>query len=188
MKNKIKTVQFKRKRKGLTNYKKRQQLLISRQCRVIVRKTNKHLILQAATFDPKGDKVLITITTKDLEKQGWKGNTKNTSAAYLIGLIFGKKAKEKGIKKLIPDLGIYTPVKGCKLFAALKGIKDAGAEISLSETVVPSEDRIKGQHLVKWAEKANEKDPNHFKKYAKKTLDIKKLVQHFEEIKNKILK
>lgn len=177
---KIKNITLKRKRKGITNYKKRKQLLMSGQCRAVIRKTNKHIITQAVTFNPKGDKVLTTITTKELEKLGWKANTKNTSAAYLIGLLFGKKLKEKGIKKTIPDVGMYTTVKGCKLFAVIKGIKDAGINIPISESVIPSEERIKGKHIEEWAEKAN----NQFQK----TLQTaKKITEHFEKIKNKIL-
>lgn len=161
---------------------------MSGQCRIIIRKTNKHIIIQAAEYTPIGDKIVLTITTKELEKKGWKGNTKNTSAAYLVGLLFGKQLKEKKITKITPDLGMYTTVKGCKLFAVLKGLKDAGLEVQINEKILPSEDRIKGKHLSAWAEKAKEKDKNHFQNYKKKSLDIKKLAEHFEEVKSKILK
>ncbi len=183
-----KTISFKRRRLGKTNYKTRKQLLTSSNHRAIVRRTNKHIILQAASYAPTGDKIILTITTKELEKKGWKGNTKNTSAAYLVGLLFGKKIKEKGISKVTPDLGMYTTVKGCKLFAVLKGIKDAGVNVPVSNKILPGEDRIKGKHISLWAEKANEKDKNHFQKYKKKSLDAKKITEHFEEVKNKILK
>ncbi|MBI5065075.1 50S ribosomal protein L18 [Candidatus Woesearchaeota archaeon] len=184
----MKTIQFKRKRKGKTDYKKRIQLLSSYACRVVVRKTNKHIITQAVNFTPKGDAVILTITTKDLQKLGWKGNTKNISASYLCGLLFGKKLKEKGTKKAIADLGMHTTVKGAKIFAVLKGVKDAGIDLPIGSTVVPSEDRIKGKHIENWSEKAKEHDKNQFQSYKKSNLDPKTLSKHFEEIKNKILK
>jgi large subunit ribosomal protein L18 len=47
------------------------------------------------------------------------------------------------------DIGRYPPVTGSKIFAALKGIVEAGVECPYSEEKKPSDDRILGKHLSK---------------------------------------
>jgi large subunit ribosomal protein L18 len=58
-------------------------------------------------------------------------------------------AVKKGIKEGILDIGRYRPTKGSKLFAALKGVIDAGIECPYDEKKVPSEERLTGTHLNK---------------------------------------
>ena len=41
------------------------------------------------------------------------------------------------------------PTKGSRIFASLKGILDAGIDIPHNEEVLPSEERIKGEHIDK---------------------------------------
>ena len=141
------TVPYRRKREGKTNYKKRLEYLKSKQLRLVIRKTNKHMILQIVQYHPDGDKVLLGVSSKKLETHGWKHSEKNTPACYLIGLIFAKAAKQHKVKKAILDLGLQTPIKGSRLYAALKGVIDGGIEIPASDTVFPTEERINGQHL-----------------------------------------
>ena len=45
------------------------------------------------------------------------------------------------------DIGLYTPRKGARIFAALKGVVDAGIEVPYGEEIVPSEDRLYGKHI-----------------------------------------
>ena len=45
------------------------------------------------------------------------------------------------------DIGLRTPVKGGNLFAALKGMLDAGVDVPHGEEVIPSEDRLAGKHI-----------------------------------------
>jgi len=75
------------------------------------------------------------------------------------------KTKDKKIKKAVLDLGLQSSTKGNKLYAALKGVLDAGIEIPHDTKLFPSEERIKGEHL---------KD--------------KKVAQDFEKLKNKLIK
>ncbi|EDY35873.1 hypothetical protein ABOONEI_1072, partial [Aciduliprofundum boonei T469] len=82
-----------------------------------------------------------------LKKYGWKGSFKNTPAAYLTGYLAGKLALKKGIEEAVLDIGLQSPVKGSRVFAALKGMVDAGLYVPHSEEVYPSEDRIKGEHI-----------------------------------------
>ena len=141
------TVRFRRRREGRTNYHTRLKLLKSRTPRLVVRRTNKYVIAQINSFDLKGDITLAHANSFELKKHGWKFGLKNTTAAYLTGLLVGKKAVEAGVEKAIFDMGIYTPTKGAKVFAALKGASDAGLKIQFEDKLVPSEDRISGKHL-----------------------------------------
>jgi len=57
--------------------------------------------------------------------------------------------KGKGINEGVLDTGRYIPVTGSKLFAALKGVVDAGIECPHGEDKLPNEERITGGHLNK---------------------------------------
>ncbi len=45
------------------------------------------------------------------------------------------------------DIGLREPTKGGVVFAALKGLVDAGLEVPHSDEMLPSEDRITGKHM-----------------------------------------
>lgn len=159
------TVPYRRKLEGKTNYKKRLSQLMSGELRVIIRKSLKNIQIQIIDYDPDGDKVLLTVTTKELKKLDWNEPLGNIPSAYLVGLLAAKKAKEKKIEKGIIDLGLQRT--GSRIYAAIKGLKDGGLDIPCSEEVFPKEDRIKGQHIADY----------------KKT-DI---VKNFEAVKAKIM-
>ncbi len=141
------TIPYRRKREGKTNYKKRLELLKSSKPRLVIRRTNKNIIAQLIEYHPDGDKIIIGLTSKRLEKMGWKHDKKNIPAAYLTGLLLGKEANKKGIKEAILDIGLQTPHKGSRIYAALKGAIDAGMNIPSSEEVFPPEERLTGQHI-----------------------------------------
>ncbi len=146
-KHRIHVVPFRRKREGKTNYKKRLTLLTSRKHRLIIRRTNKYIIIQVADYTPIGDKNLVYFNSINLKKETWKFSCKNIPAAYLAGLLAGKKALEKDIKEAILDIGLQTPVNGSKIYAALKGVLDAGVNVPHSGEIFPPEDRLTGKHL-----------------------------------------
>jgi len=158
-------VKFRRRREGKTSYKTRLALLKSNLPRLVIRKTNSQIIAQIVDYKEKGDLTKAHVNSKDLQKLDWKNSISNTPAAYLTGLLLGKKAKDKKIKKAVLDLGLQSSTKGNKLYAALKGVLDAGIEIPHDTKLFPSEERIKGEHL---------KD--------------KKVAQDFEKLKNKLIK
>ncbi len=149
----IYTVRYRRQRDGRTDYKKRLNLLKGKVDRLVIRKTNTKIILQAVRYNPDGDKVLLTVNSSELKKMGWSHTCKNIPAAYLAGLLFAKKAKENKIGKLILDLGLISPYKGSKAFSAVKGVIDGGLNVPVSEEVFPSEERLKGDHVVAYLEK-----------------------------------
>jgi len=184
------TVQYRRKRSGKTDYKKRLSLLSGKKLRLVIRRSNKHILLQAVIFENKGDKVVLSAHTQELEKQGWKGNTGNSSAAYLCGLLFSKKAKAKKITELIPDIGMQTSVKGSLIYAALKGINDGGLKVPCAQEVYPEEKRIKGEHIAQHAKvlKGNVTAyQKYFARYLKVGLAPEELPKHFEQIKKSLM-
>jgi len=140
-------VPFRRKREGKTNYKKRLNLLKSRVTRLVVRPSNKHMLVQLVDYKENGDVVISTAYSKELKKFGWDFATGNLPAAYLTGLLCGFRGQEKGVKRAILDLGLFPSVKGSRSYAALKGAIDSGLKIPVGEGVLPDEKRISGEHI-----------------------------------------
>lgn len=140
----------KRRRQAKTDYRKRLVLLKSKSPRVVVRKTNRYIILQIIESKHAKDNVLYSVNTKELLKLGWpeekKGSLKSISASYLGGLLLGKKAKELK-ERVILDTGLIPNTKGSRVYAAVKGLSDSGIEIKYNEKIMPSEDRIQGKHI-----------------------------------------
>ena len=137
-----------RRRENKTDYKARRILLTSGLPRIVVRRTNKYYILQAVESDEAQDKVLATITSKDLLKNGWDakagGSLKSVPAGYLTGLLMAKKL---GKGKYIMDLGMARTFKGGRVFSVVKGLVDGGLDIPANKKVFPTEERLNGDHL-----------------------------------------
>ena len=139
-------IPLKRRRENKTNYKKRLALLKSEGTRLVIRKSLSNMMVQFVDFNVKGDQTVACAFSTELKKLGWE-KTGNLPAAYLTGLLAGKKAREKKIESAVLDLGLQTSTKGSRLYAALKGVIDSGVNVPHSEKVLPSEDRIKGKHI-----------------------------------------
>ncbi len=140
-------IQFRRRREKKTNYKKRLALLKSGKTRVVIRKRLKNISVQFINYNPKGDETIASAFSTELKKFGWEGSRGNLPAAYLTGFLAGKRAKEKNINEAILDIGLQTSTKGSRIYAALKGVLDAGVKVPCSQEILPSEDRIKGKHI-----------------------------------------
>ncbi|MEM2918960.1 MAG: 50S ribosomal protein L18 [Candidatus Altiarchaeota archaeon] len=138
-------VDYRRKREGKTNYKKRLGLLKSGKSRLVVRKSNRYITAQIVDYNAEGDKVVLTTRSSELKKFNWRFSMKNTPAAYLTGLIIGYKAKAKDIKSAILDIGLQKSTKGSCIYSLVKGAIDAGLEIPVGEEIFPDEDRITGK-------------------------------------------
>ena len=189
-KSKIFTVKYKRKREGKTNYKKRLNYIKSNLPRVVIRPSLKHVLLQIVEFHQNGDKILFSTNSQELKKLGWKASTGNIPAAYLTGLLCGTKIKGK-VKEIIADLGLNSVITNSRLFAAIKGLVDAGIKINVSEEVLPKQEKISGKVIADYASKLSkdkEKYEKQFSLYLKNKLKPEELPKHFEEIKSKILK
>ena len=141
-------VKPRRRREGRTDYRKRLNLLRSGKTRLVVRKTLNNTIIQFIEYKEGGDNILVSANSSELKKKyGWKFSTSTTPAAYLTGLLAGKKAKDRGIGECVFDVGRHAPVKGSRIFASLKGVTDSGINCPHSEEKIPTEDRIMGKHL-----------------------------------------
>ncbi len=137
---------FKRRRLKKTDYKKRLAMIKSEKTRVVIRKQLNNLSVQFIDYEGKGDKTLVSAFSAELKKFGWT-RTGNVPASYLTGLLAGKRAKDKKIEEAILDLGLHRSTKGSRIYAALKGVLDAGVNVAHSEEVLPDEKRIKGAHI-----------------------------------------
>jgi len=124
--------------------------LLSRKPRVVVRKSNKYIRMQLISADKLGDKTLVSVISSELEKYDYKGGKCNIPAAYLTGLLFGKRAKEAGFDNAIFDIGLHTPVRGSDVYATLKGVLDSGMPVPHDPAVFPADERIKGEHIAKF--------------------------------------
>jgi large subunit ribosomal protein L18 len=143
-------VKPRRRREGVTDYRKRLKLLKSRKVRLVVRKSIKNTLIQMVEYRESGDYILTCANSKELiSKYNWKFSTSTTPAAYLTGILAGSRAKKVGIKVCVLDTGLYPPVTGSKIFASVKGVVEMGIECPYNEEKLPSEDRITGKHLDK---------------------------------------
>lgn len=172
-KQNIYTVRKKRRREGRTNYKKRLVLIYSNRTRAVIRKSLKNLTVQFVDFYPEGDLVKTTTSSVELRKYGWDASTGNISAAYLTGLLAGKKAAEKGVKEAVMDLGNYASVKGSRIYSAIKGIVDSGIKINCDPSMFPIQDRIQGKHVIDYFKSINKEAKIDFEKVKRTISDSK---------------
>lgn len=182
-------VPFRRKREGKTDYKNRMRLVLSRTPRLVVRPTNKNIIVQLYEAKSNGDFVIASSNSNELKKYDWKINFGNIPTAYLTGFIAGFKAVKKGMNKAVLDTGLNVSSKGSRIYAALKGALDAGMEIPHGEEILPDMDRIKGKHISDYAKTLSENTElykKHFSKYIAEKLDPQKIPETFEKTKEKI--
>ena len=182
-------VKFRRRRELKTDYNKRLDLVKSGLPRLVVRKNNKgNVVAQVIRFKIDGDVVLAQATATQLVKEyGWKGGCGNLPAAYLIGLLIGKKTKEKveGVDEVILDIGRQHPVHGGKLFATLKGAVDGGLNVLGSKEAYPTDTRVRGEHIASYYSGLSEDDRKRF--FTKYDLSPEELPSHFDSVKKKIL-
>ncbi|MEM1944727.1 MAG: 50S ribosomal protein L18 [Nitrososphaerota archaeon] len=141
-----------RRREKLTDYRYRLKIIKSSIPRLVVRRTNRAIIAQIIQPKIGGDRCVTTVTSKMLSRYGWKGSPKNIPAAYLTGLLVGCLAKKAGVGEAVMDLGLHRPVAGSRLFAVVKGARDAGLSVPFSENVAPSEERLRGDHIKTYFE------------------------------------
>jgi large subunit ribosomal protein L18 len=143
-------VPFRRRREGRTNYHVRYKLILSKKPRVVVRKSNASTTLQLVMAEQTGDKTLLTVNSRQLQDFGYTFSKSNLPAAYLTGLLFGKKMLALGISEGIADIGLHASTKGNRIYAAVKGVVDAGVDVPHSPEIFPAEERISGKHIKEY--------------------------------------
>ena len=184
------TVGFRRKRSGKTDYKKRLKILLANKPRLVVRKSSKNIIGQVVEYGENGDRVLISASSKELEKLGWGFGRANMPCAYLVGFLIAKKAEKKRINQVVFDIGRQAPISASRVFCFLKGAVDGGLDVPHSKEVLPSEDRLRGKHIVEYAKRLKGEDNARYEKQfsacLKKKADPEDIEKVFDAIKKKI--
>jgi Ribosomal protein L18 len=143
-------VPMRRRREGRTNYHSRLALLLSKEDRVVVRKSTRNVQIQLIAPTPIGDVTYSSAISTELGKYGYNGPTGNTTAAYLTGLLFGLRALKNGYEFGILDIGLHTSTPGSRIYAALKGVVEAGFEIPHDDSVFPSDERVRGEDAAEY--------------------------------------
>jgi large subunit ribosomal protein L18 len=182
-------VPLRRRREGKTDYQARKSLVLSRKPRLVTRNSLKNVAAQILVAKPHGDEVLVAAHSNELKKYGWKAPTGNVPAAYLTGLLCGLKAKSKGVKEAILDIGLIAPTKGAKVFAALSGVVDAGVDVPHDEEKIVKE-RSQGEHIAVYGKSLSgdsEVYSAKFSKYLEQKLAPEKLPEHFAKVKAEII-
>jgi len=182
---------LKRRREGRTNYYKRRRMIISGKPRLVVRVLSRGIVAQVVEARPRGDVTLASAVSRELAKYGWKAGGKNLPAAYLVGMLAALRARRRGVEEAILDIGLHAPTRGARVFAAAKGAVDAGLHVPLGESVVPGEERIRGEHIAAYASTLAEEDEEAYKRrfsgYLASGFDPRGFPGHFEEVKERIL-
>lgn len=187
-KSKIYTVQLKRKRKGLTNYRRRLKILSSNKPRLVIRRSLKNIQAAIIVYNKKGDLVQVSVHSANLKKFGWVYGTGNLPSAYLVGFLLGRLANGK-YDNAILDVGLINPARGSRMYAVLAGALDAGLKIPHKNEILPIKERITGKHISDYAELLK-KDESLFKKqfssYLKNNVDPANIAKIFDQVKNNI--
>lgn len=142
---------YRRRRMGATDYRARKKIITSSVPLLAVRVSSKNVSAQFIRPKAEGDQVLSSAHSRNLKKLGWKGSPKSIPACYLLGLLAGKRAKEHGVEKAYLYTGLSQFVNGSRVSALVKGVKDAGVEVPMSDEVAPSEDRLTGKATAEYA-------------------------------------
>jgi len=183
-------VAFRRRREGKTDYKARLGLIRSGKPRAIVRVSNRYVYVQIAESRPGGDTVTASASSRELAGLGWKAGTGNIPSAYLTGALAGRRGLAKGVKEAILDIGLRSSTKGSRLYAALKGLADAGLQVPHSEDILPSGERVEGGHIAGFAKLSMAQSAETYRKrfggYLSRGLKPEELTAHFGQVREQI--
>lgn len=172
-------VPMRRRREARTNYHQRLRLLKSGKPRLVARKSNKHIRAQLVSTGSEGDRTVASAHSSELDEFGWEAPTGNLPAAYLTGLLAGKRALAAGFDSAVLDIGLNTATPGNKVFAIQEGAIDAGLEVPHSESVFAEWDRTRGEHIAEYAESRDE--PLYSGDF-----DATTLPEHFDDVRERL--
>ncbi|KAL1867718.1 60S ribosomal protein L5 [Diaporthe australafricana] len=168
---------YKRRRSGKTDYYARKRLITQAKnkynapkYRLVVRFTNRDIILQIVSSEISGDKVFVSAYAHELRAYGIEHGLTNWAAAYATGLLIARRALKKlGIDETFAgveeadgeftlteaaetddgerrpfkanlDVGLARTSTGARVFGALKGASDGGIFVPHSENRFPGFD------------------------------------------------
>lgn len=168
---------YKRRRQGKTDYYARKRLITQAKnkynapkYRLVVRFTNRDIIMQIVTSEISGDKVFCAAYSHELRAYGIEHGLTNWAAAYATGLLIARRVLKKlgldedftGVEeadgeytttgivdtdegerrpfKAFLDVGLARTSTGARVFGAMKGASDGGILIPHSENRFPGYD------------------------------------------------
>ena len=169
---------MRRRREARTNYHQRLRLLKSGKPRLVARKSNNQTRAQLVVTGPQGDETVASASSNDLSEFGWEAPTGNLPAAYLTGLLAGKRAVEVGLDEAVLDIGLNSATPGNKVFAVQEGAIDGGLEIPHNEDVFADWQRTRGTHIAEYAEQQGGLYSGDF--------DATELPDHFDEVRERL--
>ncbi|KAG9232829.1 putative 60S ribosomal protein L5 [Amylocarpus encephaloides] len=166
---------YKRRRVGKTDYYARKRLITQAKnkynapkYRLVVRFTNRDIVMQIVTSEITGDKVFAAAYSHELKAYGIEHGLTNWAAAYCTGLLIARRvlsklgldkdftgveeadgeytlteaSEEEGRRpfKAFLDVGLARTSTGARIFGAMKGASDGGILIPHSENRFPGYD------------------------------------------------
>ena len=168
---------YKRRRAGKTDYYARKRLITQAKnkynapkYRLVVRFTNRDIIVQIVTSEISGDKVFAAAYAHELKAYGIEHGLTNWAAAYATGLLIARRVLKKlgidesftGVEepdgeytlteatevdgeerrpfKAFLDVGLTRTSTGARVFAVMKGASDGGIFVPHSENRFPGYD------------------------------------------------
>jgi len=166
---------YKRRRIGKTDYYARKRLITQAKnkynapkYRLVVRFTNRDIVMQIVTSEISGDKVFAAAYSHELKAYGIEHGLTNWAAAYCTGLLIARRVLKKlgmdedfqGVEeadgeyklteaseeserrpfKAFLDVGLHRTSTGARIFGAMKGASDGGILIPHSENRFPGYD------------------------------------------------
>ncbi|OAQ75431.1 60S ribosomal protein L5 [Purpureocillium lilacinum] len=168
---------YKRRQQGKTDYYARKRLITQAKnkynapkYRLVVRFTNKDIIMQIVTSEITGDKVFASAYAHELKAYGITHGLTNWAAAYATGLLIARRVLNKlgldkdfvGVEeadgeftlteaaetddgerrpfKAFLDVGLARTSTGARVFGAMKGASDGGILVPHSEKRFPGYD------------------------------------------------
>lgn len=111
---------------------------------MVVRKSNRYIRLQLITAEIGGDRTHVAAISSELLGYGYSGGLANAPAAYLTGVLFGRRAFAAGYHEMILDKGLQRHEAGGTIYAALRGALESGVTIPCAEGVLPGDERALG--------------------------------------------
>jgi len=169
-------VKFRRRRDGKTDFYARKRLVVqarnkynSPKYRLVVRFTNRDIVMQIVTSEITGDKVFCAAYSHELKAYGIEHGLTNWAAAYCTGLLIARRVLKKlgmdedfeGVEevdgeyklteategdesrrpfKAFLDVGLHRTSTGARIFGAMKGASDGGILVPHSENRFPGYD------------------------------------------------
>ncbi len=180
-----------RRRKGLTDYKARKRAVTSLRLLLVVRVSGKNVSAQFVQPQVNGDRVVASIHSHALRKLKWEGSLKSVPACYLLGLLAGKKASGMGVKEAVLYNGLVPFTKSSRIAAFVKGVKDSGVAVPMSDDVLPPEERLRGDLIATYASTMMKADKaayeRRFSSLLKAGFKPEEYPSHFERAKRTIL-